>query len=109
MFHAGPRPGKTLLRPSIELAFACGRLRYGIRPADASPENSVASIHTPTLLVHGMADTSIPVQQSEMILARSPAAVTLWKVPGAEHCAARYVAGREFDQRVLDWFSSNAR
>lgn len=99
--------GKTILRPAIDLAFWDGLLTRGVWLPDASPQIAVAGSHVPILLIHGQADTNIPHEQSEMILARNPVCVTLWEVPDAGHCGARAAAGDEFDRRVLHWFSSH--
>ncbi|MBZ5498637.1 MAG: S9 family peptidase [Acidobacteriia bacterium] len=61
----------------------------------------------PILLIHGLTDTSIPFQQSEMIAAQNPVAIKLWKVPNAGHIGAFNAAGREFEARVLDWFATH--
>jgi len=109
IFGMGSWLGKTLLRPTVELAFLYGRLTRGVWLSNASPEKSVAKSWIPTLLIHGMADTNIPLQQSEKIRAQNQAAVVLWKVPNAGHCGASAVAGREFAARVVGWFASHRK
>jgi uncharacterized protein len=99
--------GKSVLRPAIEFAFLYGWLRRDVWLSDASPESSVARSRVPILLIHGLADTNIPFHQSEMILARNPGSITLWKVPNSGHCGARGVARDEFDARVPLWFASH--
>jgi fermentation-respiration switch protein FrsA (DUF1100 family) len=68
--HAGSWVGKTVLRPPIELAFLYGWLTQDVWLSDASPEDAVAMTRVPVLLIHGLADVSIPFQQSEKIYAR---------------------------------------
>jgi uncharacterized protein len=103
----GDWAGRIALRPAVELAFLYGWLTRGINLSSISPEMSVAESRVPILLIHGLADTSIPYQQSEMIAAINPVAITLWKVPNADHTQASNAAGREFEVRVLDWFASH--
>jgi len=103
--HTGAWMGKTILRPSIEFAFLYGWLTQGVWLPDASPEDSVARTQVPILLIHGLADASIPVQQSEAIFARRNGPVDLWEVPKAGHCGASALARGEFDRRVNDWFN----
>jgi len=62
----------------------------------------------PVLLIHGQADSNIPVRHSRMIHARNPA-TELWEVPGAEHCGAIAVAPKEFEARVMNWFGAHWR
>jgi dipeptidyl aminopeptidase/acylaminoacyl peptidase len=106
-FHAGSWVGQIVFRPAVDLAFLYRWLRYGVRLADASPVVSVVGSRVPVLLIHGLADADIPLEQSEMILSRNPGDITLWRVPNAGHCGAMSVAGREYDERVLGWFESH--
>jgi hypothetical protein len=103
--HTGSWVGRTILRPSIELAFLYGWLTQGVWLPSASPEDSVAMTRVPVLLIHGLADASIPFQQSEKIFARRNGLAELWKVPKAGHCGASAIAGQEFYARILDWFA----
>lgn len=107
LFHTGAWLGRVPLRPAIELAFLYGRATRGVNLADASPDRSVIGSPVPILLIHGLADDNIPHQESEEIQAYNPAEVVLWEVPNAGHCGAVNAAGREFDTRVLGWFSSH--
>lgn len=63
---------------------------------------SVVRSRVPILLIHGLADTSIPYRQSEMISVKNSVAVKLWEVPNAGHTGASDVAGREFIVSSLD-------
>jgi dipeptidyl aminopeptidase/acylaminoacyl peptidase len=108
-FHTGRWLGRIVLRPALEAAFLYGRLTRGINLADASPERSVVASRVPILLIHGLADANIPHQQSEEIRAHNPAEIVLWEVPNAGHCGAVSAAPKEFDTRVLGWFSSHDR
>jgi len=104
LFRSGPWLGRIVLRPAVELAFLYGRLRYGVNLANASPERAVESVRTPILLIHGLEDHNIPPSHSRQIQAHNPSDITLWEVPGAEHCGAIAAAPGEFSRRVLQWF-----
>lgn len=106
-FQTGTWLGKSIFRPAIEFAFLYGCLTRGVRLWDSSPEMRVSATHVPILLIHGLADSNIPYQHSEMILARNPSIIRLWKVPNAGHCGASSVAGHEFGERVADWFAGH--
>lgn len=84
-----------------------GKLTRSVDLSQVSPQNSVARSTVPILLIHGLADDNIPAQQSEMIRSQNPGDVALWEVPKAGHCGAVNVAGKEFNLRVLGWFSSH--
>lgn len=103
-FHTGPWLGRTLLRPLVEAAFLRTRWKYGLDMQAVSPELSIADSKIPVLLIHGQVDSNIPVRHSRMIHTQDPRTV-LWEVPNADHCGAISVAPKEFEERILDWFS----
>ncbi|HKW16445.1 MAG TPA: alpha/beta hydrolase [Terriglobales bacterium] len=105
-FHAGPWVGQTVLRPVIAMALAYTRWKYHVNLTNASPQDSIAHSHVPVLLIHGQVDSNIPVRHSRLIKTHDPA-VTLWEVPGADHCGAISVAPQEFEKRVVGWFSAH--
>src|SRR5579872_102875 len=106
-FHTGPWLGRTFLRPVVEVAFLRSHWKYGLDMERVSPAKSSARSHLPVLLIHGRADSNIPVRHSELIHARAPGTI-LWEVPYADHCGAFSVAPKEFEQRLLDWFSTKS-
>jgi uncharacterized protein len=101
-FHLGSWVGRTLLRPLVEVAFLRARWKYGLDMGKISPQDSAAG-NVPVLLIHGQADSNIPVRHSRMIHARDGNS-ELWEVPGADHCGAVNAAPEEFERRVLGWF-----
>lgn len=107
-FHTGPWLGRTVLRPIIEIALLYTRCKYHVNLADASPQDSVAHSQVPVLLIHGQIDSNIPVRHSWLIKLHDPA-VTLWEVPGADHCGAVSVSPQEFEKRVVGWFDEHRR
>ena len=107
MFHAGPWVGRIALRPAAEVALLYGKLTRGVDLSRASPQDSVAHSTVPILLIHGLADRTIPPYASEMIRAHNMRYVELWQVPNAGHCDSWNVAADEYRVRVLGWFSSH--
>jgi fermentation-respiration switch protein FrsA (DUF1100 family) len=105
-FDAGSWLGRTLLRPVVDAAFVYAQWKYKIDLQQVSPENSVALTSIPVLLIHGQDDRNIPVRHSRRIAARNPS-VSVWEVPGADHCGALGVAPAEFERRVISWFGQN--
>ena len=106
-FHLGPWVGRTFFRPTVDVGFLYIRLRYGLNMETASPEEAVVGLKTPVLLIHGLNDTNIPPYHSDLIQAKNPSSVVVWKVAGAGHTAAHAAAPVEFDRRVLEWFSEH--
>ena len=106
-FHLGPRVGRTVLRPLVEIAFLRARWKYGLDMQQVSPEAAVSSTHVPVLLIHGQIDSNIPLRHSLRIHEIAPRSV-LWDVPGADHCGAIAAAPREFENRLLGWFGGRS-
>jgi fermentation-respiration switch protein FrsA (DUF1100 family) len=107
-FHTGPWLGRTLFRPAVDVGFLYVRLRYGLNMEAASPEDAIVGTKIPVLLIHGLNDTNIPPYHSDLIQAKNPSEVVVWKVPGALHTGAHAVAPQEFEQRVLGWFAEHS-
>jgi len=75
----------------------------------ASPERAVVALKTPVLLIHGLDDHNIPPYHSDLIKARNPSSIAVWKVPGAGHTGAHQATPQEFEQRVLQWFGDHSK
>jgi fermentation-respiration switch protein FrsA (DUF1100 family) len=73
-----------------------------------SPKRAVIGTKIPVLLIHGLQDRNIPPYHSDMIQAKNPSEVIVWKVPGAIHTGAHQVAPQEFERRVLGWFADHS-
>jgi uncharacterized protein len=105
-FGVGSWIGRTVLRPAVDIGFFYARLRYGIDFGQASPIRAVASTGTPVLLIHGLADGSIPPRQSEQIKLRRPSA-ELWEPANADHCGALSTDPAAYEAQVLSFFAAN--
>ena len=105
-FRAGPWVGRWALRPLVEVAFAYAKWKYKLDFEQVSPDRAIAASRVPVFLIHGEEDSNIPVRHSRKIAADDPA-VTLWVVPGADHCGAASVAPQEFERRVVGWFAEH--
>ncbi len=103
-FNAGPWVGRTILRPLVEIAFLRARWKYSLDMQQVSPQDFVAKTNVPVLLIHGEIDSNIPVRHSRLIRDKNPK-VVLWEVSGADHCGAVSTAPREFEKRLVAWFS----
>jgi alpha-beta hydrolase superfamily lysophospholipase len=107
-FQTGPWLGRTILRPVVEIAFRYSRWKYGFDFDQVSPDRAVRVSNVPVLLIHGQVDSNIPVRHSRRIAFEDPR-VTLWEVPGADHCGAIAVARDEFEGRLVGWFVGHER
>jgi fermentation-respiration switch protein FrsA (DUF1100 family) len=107
-FGAGPWLGRTFLRPIVQSAFAYAKWKYNVDLEQVSPEDSVAATKVPVLLIHGQADRNIPVRHSRRIAARN-SSVSLWEIPGVDHCGAIGASPIEFEHRVISWFNQHGQ
>ena len=106
--HIGPWLGRTFFRPTLDAGILFVRLRYGINLNEVNPAQAVVGTKVPILLIHGQEDRNVLPYHSNIIQARNPSEIVLWKVPGAAHCGASKVAPQEFERRVLEWFSGHS-
>jgi len=101
----GATPWRYAIRPVLELAFLYQRLRYGVDLTAVSPTQAVAEVRTPILLIYGTKDDNTPARHARVIYEQNPSAVTPWEVRGAGHTGAWGNQPREFERRVLEWFT----
>lgn len=106
-FHTGPWIGRTFFHPAVDVGFLYVRLRYGLNMEAASPKQAVIGTKTPVLLIHGLQDHNIPPYHSDLIAAKNPSSIVVWKVPSALHTGAHQAAPQEFERRVLEWFAEH--
>ncbi len=93
-------PGPTKW-PLVALTKVYGRLLLGVDVGAAAPAQVVRELKAPLLIIHGEADSQIPVEHAREIYANAdPATTELWMVPGADHGQAHMVAGPRYEVRV---------
>jgi uncharacterized protein len=92
--------------PSTSLAV---RLLYGYDIGAARPVAEVGKIAPrPMLIIHGTADTLIPVAQAEQIKAANSAA-ELWEVTGAGHAGSYAANPQAYVERVASFFARSLK
>ena len=90
--------------PSSLLA---ARLMYGYDISAARPVAEVGKIAPrPMLIIHGIADTLIPIAQAEQIKAANPSA-ELWEVAGAGHAGSYAANPQAYVDRVASFFAKS--
>lgn len=80
-------------------------LLYGIDLGDVKPERDAALLDYPVLLIHGEADTRIPVSHGERVLGAAPAGSRIWKLPGVDHVDAFFEQPDEYVRRVREYLA----
>ena len=84
------------------------RLLLGVTVSDAVPSEAVGELTIPLLLIHGDADSQIPIEHSRQIHAKAdPATTDLWIVAGADHGFAHALEGYRYENRVKQFFERN--
>ena len=109
--HASVVLGVTGLLPQafVAVGFTYARLRYGIDFNRVSPEEAITRTTTPVLLIHGTADSNIPIAESRAILQHRPQGTELWEIADARHVQCYAKAGTQYERRVLAWFDKGKR
>lgn len=88
------------VRPLVALTDALNRWRYGYRFTTVRPLDAVSAIAPrPLMLIHGAADSVIPVQHAHDLAAAAGDAA-LWILPGIRHCGAYFADREEYVRRV---------
>ena len=95
----------------LGIAYPYTQMRFGLDLRTACPEESLRADggRTPVLLVHGLADTNIPVDHSRRLARLSDVQVELWEVPEAGHARVLAIAGTAYRQKVIQHFQSAAK
>lgn len=76
----------------------------GADPRATEPARVVGLLESlPLLLIHGEADTTVPIKDGRRLAALAGPAAEHWVVPGADHSASHAVAGEDYERRVTDF------
>jgi fermentation-respiration switch protein FrsA (DUF1100 family) len=57
----------------------------------------------PLLLIHGSADTTVPLDDARRLVALAGPSAESWVVDGADHSRSHAVAGQDYERRVTDF------
>ena len=80
----------------------------GVRVSDAAPAEVVRDLNVPLLIIHGDADSQIPLEHAQAIYAKAdPDKTKLWVVPGADHGFAHGLDGPRYEVRVRQFFEQH--
>lgn len=79
---------------------------YGIDVDALSPEEAVARLDYPVLIIHGMADTRIPYFHGVRVHKAAPPGSRLWLVPDAPHTSAFLLHPDEYVERIVEYFNA---
>ena len=81
-------------------------LRASGMPLDMRPKNIVGAIAPrPLLLIGGELDSNVPAYMARQLFAAAGDPKELWIVPGAHHADYGLLAPKEYDARIVDFFT----
>jgi pimeloyl-ACP methyl ester carboxylesterase len=100
---------RTVFPPWIAPVFVPGaklvaRLLFDIDIGALVPERVVADLDYPLLIIHGEADTRIPVEHGIRVHMASHTDSELWLVEGVDHVDAFLTHPEEYTERVASYF-----
>jgi fermentation-respiration switch protein FrsA (DUF1100 family) len=76
----------------------------GSDPRDTEPGRLIGLVEpVPMLLIHGAADTTVPLEEGNRLAALAGLSTEHWVVDGADHSRAHAVAGQDYERRVTDF------
>ena len=82
---------------------------YGIDIGSLVPEESVADLGYPVLVIHGTEDKRIPLEQGQRVADAAKEGSSIWLVPEVDHVDAFLTHPDEYTERVNEYFSSRFR
>jgi len=72
-----------------------------------SPIQHIAELEgTPILIIHGTADTTIPLNHGKNLFEAAKQPKTFWAVTGGTHNTNLYQNGQEYRQKILQWLNT---
>jgi len=102
-----PEGTKWVAGPFVASGITWARWRRGFDLREASPAEGLRRTHTPVLLIHGAEDNRTSPANSERLARVGDPNVVLWIVPGSHHADAWATVKKEFERRVLGWYSTS--
>lgn len=92
----------------VPIADALTRWRYGYRFGAVRPVEAVAAISPrPLLLIHGAADSLIPVSHAHAFYAAAREPKERWIVEGMDHCGGYFADRATYVARVSEFFAQH--
>ena len=96
---------RTPLRGVIaDRLFAAAAQRLGADPRDTEPGRVIALVDpVPLLLIHGSADTTVPVEEGRRLAALAGPSAEHWVIDGAGHSGGHAASPQDYERRVTDF------
>ena len=82
---------------------------YGIDIGELVPEQAVAGLGYPVLIIHGTEDQRVPLDQGQRVVQAAAEGSFLWRLPGVDHVDVFLTFPDEYVGRVTVYFGSRFR
>lgn len=83
--------------------------RLNLTPGELNPISRIGDLNAPLLLISGTDDRHTTVAETEMLFATARQPKEMWIVPGGGHFNMHAYAGKEYEDRILDFFEHYLR
>jgi uncharacterized protein len=91
--------------PLIPVTLLFTKLRLGVNPEAYSPIHHMHKISPrPVFLIQGDRDVRMPPSEGARLFAAAKEPKLLWTVSGADHGETAALGGREYEDKILDFF-----
>jgi fermentation-respiration switch protein FrsA (DUF1100 family) len=80
------------------------KIFLGVNINEVDTLAAVKDLEVPIFFIHGKLDSQIPYQDSEALFQAASGSKELWLVEGAEHGLTRAFGGKEYEERILNFF-----
>ncbi len=77
--------------------------RLNLTPGELNPISRIGGVNAPLLLISGTGDQHTTVAETERLFAAARQPKALWIVPGGGHFNMHAYAGKEYEDRILDF------
>ena len=89
-------------------ATVAGNLGRNLVTDELSPKDVVAKLPVPVLMIHGTADSVVPIAQGKQLFAAANEHKTFFEVKGGRHSDSLYRNNGEYRQKMLQWLDQFA-
>ena len=83
--------------------------RLNLTPGELNPISRIGDLNAPLLLISGTDDRHTTVPETERLFATARQPKEMWIVPGGGHFNMHAYAGKEYEDRILDFFEHYLR
>lgn len=97
---------RTPYFPLVSLALFFARKKLGMDPEDFSPKFNIQKLNAkPVFIITGADDSLAPRHDARKLFTKASQPKQIWIVPGATHTEVAQTAGRQYQNRLEEFFT----